>query len=55
MDANKILIRLTEIRRETGRAVNAICDADSKNCSFALDVIELHIQAIRAELGFVGK
>jgi hypothetical protein len=50
MDCNKVRARLAELRRAARRADRAIQGGDNLQCRLMLDVIEIHIQAIRAEM-----
>jgi hypothetical protein len=50
MDCVNIITRCREIRREARRAEEAIKSGDSTRCGLAMSVLELHLQAIRAEL-----
>lgn len=50
MDCKKITVRLAEIRRAALRADRAIGGGNSLQCHRLLDVIEVHVQAIRAEM-----
>jgi hypothetical protein len=50
MDCKNIITRLAEIRRETKRAEAALGNGNSTRCAAVMDVIEVHLQAIRAEL-----
>jgi hypothetical protein len=50
MNCKIITTRLSEIRKEAHLAINAVNYGNSTGCHSALDVIEVHIQAIRAEL-----
>ena len=50
MDCNVILTLLEQVRKETERVKRALSNGDSNECDVALSVIELHIQAIRAEV-----
>jgi hypothetical protein len=50
MDCKNVITRLAEIRRETKRAEAALGNGNSTRCAAVMDVIEAHLQAIRAEL-----
>lgn len=50
MDCNKVFVRLAEICKAALRAKRAIGRGDNLQCHRLLDVIEVHVQAIRAEM-----
>ena len=50
MDCNKVFVRLAEIRRAAMRAERAIKSGHSLQCHRLLDLIEIHVQATRAEM-----